>query len=1278
MKKTITLMFMLSLLLSNFVSAQRSNYYHVTDNDYNNIKISYTVDIHNLQIKNVKTQQGNYCQLSYEGMTPMQNEGKPELPLITDLLEIPLCEGMQVNVVNSTFETYTLAELGINNPIMPAQPRHPKSEDGPFPFVIDEATYTNNSFYGMQLVQSEKVGVLRNVNIGRLSISPFEYNPVTGQLRVCTRLDIEVSFANPNIPKTMEMKTQHGNGIFDGEHCGVINPMRTPSYRDEIDNAPIKYLIVAHSTFKGNENLISFINWKKRIGYLVEIAYTDDSNVGTTTNSIKNFIKSKYDNATPEDPAPTFLLLIGDVAQIPAFTGVADNGHVTDLYYATWTTGDNLPDCYYGRFSAQNVSQLTPQIEKTLMYEQYTMPDPSYLNDAVLVAGTDDPNSEGYSTTHADGQMKYASTNYVNTANGFDNVHTHLYNSSSQASTIRSEIGAGVGFANYSAHCGSSGWSDPSFENSHVPSMSNLNKYGILIGNCCQSGKFDDNACFGETLLRTANKGAVIYLGASDYSYWDEDYYWSVGVRGSITTTPPTYDAAHLGAYDRLFHTHNEAHSQWYVTSAGINMAGNLAVESSSSSRKLYYWEIYHVFGDPSIKPYLSEPSAMDINVPTETVVGIPRLDFTAVPYAYVALTYNNELVSSAFADADGNVSLSIPDDMAVGNYEIAISAQNYIQFLQNISFVSPNTFYAISELDLNAGDIILNNHVNNWNLHVDNVSNISGNNVRAKIQAVTPNIYFTTDSCYIGNLSSHQTIDLNNVFTSRTSASLKNNEQISVMVTILSDNGTFERTFRYYALAPELVIDHVVLNAGTAYVGEINPGESGTITFVVRNNGNNNISNLVSTLLSHHSDVTVSNSTVYVGNINSESLAEVTFDISIASSATIGSSYPMSFSINNNEYELNIPYNLNVGKVMEDFESNSFTTHAWNNNAQYPWEITTSNVYAGSYSARSKNNLPDGTGGWWSSGNNCNSDLTITLNVTEASPISYYRKVSSESGYDKFSFAIDDNTMEELSGEVNWGQASFDVTPGNHTFRFRYSKDYSTSEGSDCAWIDNIVFPLSGQVLAPTSPLLVIDHYEIEGSIANNIVLRGNEPVVKVIFNNEGNAVATDIHAALSTEDNNISINNNGTSAEVSFSSMAAHTSETAEYSIATLNEITESQNIFFNFTLSSGNTVTSCPIMLTYINGNNPGPGSSVEAYTATSLIVYPNPSSDKVNIQCSNNIQSVEIFDMAGRSVKRIDGIGYNNYTMNISSLSQALYFVKVIDEYNQTIISKIIKK
>ena len=59
-----------------------------------------------------------------------------------------------------------------------------------------------------------------------------------------------------------------------------------------------------------------------------------------------------------------------------------------------------------------------------------------------------------------------------------------------------------------------------------------------MIGNCCQSNAFDVSVCFGEALLRENNKGAVGYIGGSNNTYWDEDYWWAVGNTSNITSNP--------------------------------------------------------------------------------------------------------------------------------------------------------------------------------------------------------------------------------------------------------------------------------------------------------------------------------------------------------------------------------------------------------------------------------------------------------------------------------------------------------------------------------------------------------------------------------------------------------------------------------------------------------------------------------------------------------------------------------------------------------------------
>ena len=76
-------------------------------------------------------------------------------------------------------------------------------------------------------------------------------------------------------------------------------------------------------------------------------------------------------------------------------------------------------------------------------------------------------------------------------------------------------------------------WADPGFRISHINALGNYGKYPLVIGNCCLTSTYDSAECFGETWLRAADKGAIGYIGGSNSTYWDEDYWWGVGYHAS-------------------------------------------------------------------------------------------------------------------------------------------------------------------------------------------------------------------------------------------------------------------------------------------------------------------------------------------------------------------------------------------------------------------------------------------------------------------------------------------------------------------------------------------------------------------------------------------------------------------------------------------------------------------------------------------------------------------------------------------------------------------------
>ena len=1098
MKKTAALLAFICFCISE-LTAQN---YRVVENGFDKVVVHYTAG--NISTTDVTTDGGAFSRMTMDGYHLSTEVGKPQLPVMVNLLEIPLCDGVSYTIRSSRYSDFSAAELDIRHPLFPAQPSYTKSHTGPVEFVKDEEAYRTNALYHRNLVTVEKSGILRNINIATVCFSPIQYNPVTDSYRIYEDVTVEFTFENADIPGTYQMKDLHGNAVFNGLQSRVINPIHSNS-RESTFSRPIKYLIVANSMFR--DQLDEFIAWKKRQGLKVEIAYTDESEVGTTTTSIANYLKAQYTNATEDDPAPTYVLLVGDIAQIPVFNArVSGESHKTDLYYFTWTEGDHFPDCYYGRFSAQNSTHLSNILEKVMQYEQYTMPDPTYLDDAVLVAGTDGT----FGPTHANGQMKYLSNNYINTAYGYSNVHLYLYNSSSQAAQIRANIGAGVGYANYTAHCDETGWSDPEFSTSQIPSMQNVDRYCFMIGNCCLSNKFDENECFGEAQLRTAKKGAVAYIGGSNSTIWDEDFYWSVGVRSTINASA-TYDAAHLGAYDRLFHTHDEAFSDWYVTGGSIIQGGNLAVESSNSSYKLYYWEIYHLMGDPSILPWLSQAEVMNPTVPDAMVSGATTLQITAVPYAYVALTENGEVIAASTADENGAANLTFTPATAGNTYEVAITAQNYQPYFKTVIAIVPEGPYVITnnihptegQLADYGADLTLDATLRNLGVE-------SANNITATIATESDQVTIRTNTISAATLASDAEQTVTGGFALHIADDIADRTVVPFTVTT-TYNGNQTTTTSYSLRLNAPVLGNVYSQAVEAQGdnnGAINPGETATLRITTRNTGHAAAIGTRSHLHTACTDVTITNDELELGNIPAGENIVSEFTLQIGGNIEEPFIIPFIHDIIAGAYSFTDTVYVFVGQCVEDFETGDFSKYPWQTTGSRAWSVTTSNVFEGSYCAISKNGMSTGN----------SSTLTLSINALQNDTISFYRRFTEGTswgiyGTNESRFYIDDNMVENLSSNTSWSRAAFPVSAGSHTLKFEYyCGAYGGSSG--VASIDYIKFPIN-DAMAPISieenGIGTLGIYPNPASEKVNIVLPDNESgYVLALFDLNGNHILT------------------------------------------------------------------------------------------------------------------------------------------------------------------------
>lgn len=81
-------------------------------------------------------------------------------------------------------------------------------------------------------------------------------------------------------------------------------------------------------------------------------------------------------------------------------------------------------------------------------------------------------------------------------------------------------------------------------------------------------------------------------------------------------------------------------------------------------------------------------------------------------------------------------------------------------------------------------------------------------------------------------------------------------------------------------------------------------------------------------------------------------------------------------------------------------------------------------------------------------------------------------------------------------------------------------------------------------------------------------------------------------------------------------------------------------------------------------------------VDSFLNNQTIIYPNPTSNVLNIESKTNISNIEIIDINGRSLlsKPLDS---NSTSINVESLSKGVYFVKVSNEKGN-FVQKFIKK
>ncbi len=412
---------------------------HVTISDTSGITI--VADFHGFWRNNYTIADTEYDDLDMPGASSMDETGKPMLPCLFEYLEIPHDVDVSIEVISTC--TDNTSEYNIRPapaPVIPSlvgDSSLNESTDTTIPISFD-AIYNSSSYFPGDLTSTEGETnstslIMRGHRLLSMIFYPVQYNPQSGNLTAYSQIIIKVKYSSPaqiepikeNL-RSIVFETIIANSILNYDSSNTESNPKTgvPIINLAQIFTPViigaEYLIITTQEFKHEADRLA--EWKERKG-VPTIVWVVDKGAG---DQIKQNLEIAYNTWLP---APTYVLLMGDVEFIPACYDARHlttyylpiNNHLesvgyiaSDLGYFNIEGNGYLPDIIYGRMSVDTPEQAGILVNKTLQYEQNPPYKPAFYTNALfagyfqdLAGGKDGIEDEGFPFIYALERVRY-------------------------------------------------------------------------------------------------------------------------------------------------------------------------------------------------------------------------------------------------------------------------------------------------------------------------------------------------------------------------------------------------------------------------------------------------------------------------------------------------------------------------------------------------------------------------------------------------------------------------------------------------------------------------------------------------------------------------------------------------------------------------------------------------------------------------------------------------------------------------------------------------------
>lgn len=577
---------------------------------------------------NLKAQRFTSLRVENEGF--LTDLGRPRLPVVRRLIEVPRGARVSLEHVEARFSPLRTRM----NLIFPVQPSVQKRPGAANQFTFDRKFYltgTPQQFPAASLGAEEHV---KGKIYRWLEVFPFRYDPRSGTLEASSTIDV---------------------------HLKIEGGAKAPAAADAREGV----LMLVADKFADAPSFRELVQWKRLLGFDVRVVRTSET--GESPDAIRAHLIDQYARGGLD-----YLLIVGDVEHVRAFSGSGYESHFSDNFYAAldpvpYKDDRAAPDIAVGRLSIHTEAELDVVVGKILKYEKAEFSTNDWLRKVSFIATDDTGFNRGVENTH-DYVIKTVTTSRGVTGSfpqlenpGGDQLYAIRHKAKS--ADLLSEFREGRSIIEYSGHGVKKNWDGPLFFGRDVHGLDHPDALPFVISHACLTGSFGgfDDA-FGEEWLR-APKGAIAFLGASNYSYWDED------------------NAMEKQMWEVLFE--HRSHRLGDLVLAGKNKVKEVYGGKGYTD---YYYEVYNLLGDPTVSLYTDVPRILDLELPKvedgqqEFVIGVQD-EQGAVAGALVHVTNEDGTVSRvARSDSDGRAAFQENGDaLPAGRYTVAVSAPDHV-----------------------------------------------------------------------------------------------------------------------------------------------------------------------------------------------------------------------------------------------------------------------------------------------------------------------------------------------------------------------------------------------------------------------------------------------------------------------------------------------------------------------------------------------------------------------------------------------------------------------